>query len=317
MRASELSALVKRRAGAQGFERCGIAPAAPLDREAYVRRWLASGRAGTMDYLHRHVEQRLNPTLLLDGARSVVAVALVYYQQAEEPQAAADSPQSAHGRIAMYAWGEDYHVVVKDKLFALMRGLTLEIPYPFQYRVCVDTSPLLEREAAARAGIGWIGKNTLVLHQDLGSYFFLGAVVTTLDLAPDDPVENHCGSCTACLDACPTQAFPAPYEMDAARCISYLTIEHRGSIPPELMGRTGDWLFGCDVCQEVCPFNRHAPRTHEPRLAPCPPAPRIPLETVRNWSPEEYRSALKGTAMKRATLDMWKRNAALVESGAR
>ena len=167
----------------------------------------------------------------------------------------------------MYAWGDDYHEVIRSKLGALVERMRTELVEPFEARVCVDTAPILERELAAAAGIGWIGKNTLVLHHELGSYFFLGAIVTTLDLAPDEPLPDHCGTCTACLDACPTQAFPKPYEMDASRCISYLTIEHRGDISKPFQKMMGDWVFGCDVCQEVCPYNRSAPTTREPRIA--------------------------------------------------
>lgn len=339
MKPRELSDSIKSLAHQVGFERCGIALVAPLTRGDYVHQWIAAGHAGTMEYLLKNLDQRLNPALLLEGARSIIVVALSYHQaipqglvtdpsRPREEAVAADVAcelgplphghgSDGKGRIAKYAWGEDYHVVVKDKLFAMMRRLETETPEPLAYRVCVDTSPLIEREAAALAGIGWIGKNTLVLHQDLGSYFFLGAVVTTLDLVPDAPTDDHCGTCTACLNACPTQAFPAPYEMDASRCISYLTIEHRGDIAPELAEKMGDWIFGCDVCQEVCPFNRHAPTTREPRLASRPPAPGIPANDVLSWSADDYRRTLRGTAMKRAKLTLWKRNAQIVaENGA-
>ena len=209
----------------------------------------------------------------------------------------------------MYAWGDDYHDVVKRKLFALADRMRLDLTEPFEAKACVDTAPLLEREAAAAAGIGWIGKNTMVLDHRLGSYFFLGALVTTLELAVDEPVADHCGSCTACLDACPTDAFPAPYEMDASRCISYLTIEHRGDISKAFQEMMGDWIFGCDVCQEVCPFNRDAPETREPRFAIRSPAPDPKLEDVLGWSLDDYRRQLRGSAVKRAKLDMLKRNA--------
>lgn len=324
MQPDRLSELIKTRAYDLGFERCGMAPAAPLERGPYLQQWLARGSAGSMNYLHKYLDERMNPALLLSGARSIIVTALSYHQPSAEPPTLHGSKKQTgheisvsqhgapHGRIATYAWGEDYHVVVKDKLFALMRQLRADLPEPFEYRVCVDTAPLIEREAAARAGIGWIGKNTLVLHPSIGSYFFLGAVVTTLDLALDQPVDDHCGTCTACLDACPTQAFPTPYEMDASRCISYLTIEHRGEIAPELAGQMNDWLFGCDVCQQVCPFNRHASAATEPRFAPRPPAPALPVSDILDWTPEDYRRILRGTAMKRAKFDMWKRNAEIV-----
>ena len=157
--------------------------------------------------------------------------------------------------------------------------------------------------------MGWIGKNTLVLDEGLGSYFFLGLIVTTLSLAPDEPATDNCGTCTACLDACPTDAFPAAYEMDAARCISYLTIEHRGDIPESLQPKMGDWVFGCDICQEVCPYNRRAPTTQEPRFAVREPGPAPPLYDLLNWTDEQYKERLRGSAMKRATIDMLRRNA--------
>lgn len=264
-----------------------------------------------MSYLHRYREQRADPRTLLADARSIIVCALVYHQPAPAPPTD-DHPR---GRVAMYAWGEDYHVVVRDKLTRLVDRMREEIADAFDVRICVDTAPLLEREVAASAGIGWIGKNTMVLHPEWGSYFFLGSILTTLELTPDEPIEDHCGTCTACLEACPTDAFPAPYEMDASRCISYLTIEHRGPIPDEFHGRMDGWVFGCDVCQQVCPHNRKAPLTREPRFAIRPPGPYPPLNELLHWTTEDYRRILRSSAMKRAKLDMLKRNAALVQRG--
>ncbi len=299
------SRVVKALAVSLGFERCGIAPAAPIGRSDYLAAWLSAGRAGSMEYLHRYFNSRADPAELLPGAKSAIVAALVYKQP---PPAEARDAQ-AHGRVAMYAWGDDYHDVIRAKLRQLEDKLREAIAEPFETRVCVDTAPVVERELAAAAGIGWIGKNTMVLHQDLGSYFFLGAVVTTLELEPDAPVQDHCGTCTACLEACPTQAFPVAYEMDASRCISYLTIEHRGDISRPFQEMMGDWIFGCDVCQDVCPFNRHAPTTREPRFAVRSPGPTSDLEAVLAWSPEDYRAAVRGSAMTRAKLDMFQRNA--------
>lgn len=300
-----------------GFERCGVARAGPVARDDYVRAWLASGRAGSMEYLRRGAEQRLDARRLLEGARSVIVAALSYHQRCPVgPVQPAGPGESARGRTAMYAWGEDYHVVLRDKLTHVVEAMRARIDEPFSARICVDTAPLLEREWAAAAGIGWIAKNTLALHQELGSYFFLGAIVTTLEIEPDAPVEDHCGSCTACLDACPTSAFPAPYEMDATRCISYLTIEHRGTVAAEFHPGMGNWIFGCDVCQEVCPFNRHAPLTREPRFAARSPGPDVAVDEVARWETEDYRRMFTGSAMKRAKLDMWRRNAAIVRQNA-
>ncbi|MGD2109843.1 MAG: tRNA epoxyqueuosine(34) reductase QueG [Phycisphaerae bacterium] len=303
--------IVKQLALDQGFERCGIASARRVARGAYFRSWLEKGRAGSMGYLHRNTECRVDPGVLVPGAKSVIVVALNYRQDLPSATLAGAEPT---GRVAMYAWGEDYHAVVREKLEAVEAGMRMALVEAFTCRICVDTAPLLEREWAAAAGVGWIGKNTMVLHPELGSYFFLGAMATTLPLASDGPVDDHCGTCTACLDACPTAAFPAPYEMDASRCISYLTIEHRSDVPAELASRLGEWVFGCDVCQQVCPHNRHAPVTREPRFAVRPPGPRPSLRELLGWSEDDYRSTLRGSAMKRAKLDMLKRNAAIVRT---
>ncbi|MGB2987544.1 MAG: tRNA epoxyqueuosine(34) reductase QueG [Phycisphaerae bacterium] len=301
-----ISEYIKSLAATLGFDRCGIARAEPIGRSAYLRDWRDGGRCGSMEYLRRHFVQRADPSAMMDGAKSIVVVAFLYHQRAPVRSNEADRRR---GRVAMYAWGDDYHKVIKAKLFDMIDRMRAELPEPFNVKVCVDTTPLLEREVAAAAGIGWIGKNTLVLDHQLGSYFFLGALVTTLELTPDKPLPDRCGTCTACLDACPTNAFPAPYEMDASRCISYLTIEHRGRIPESLGGRMGEWIFGCDVCQQVCPYNRRAPQTREPRFAIRSPGPEPVLDEILRWSVDDYRRQLRGSAMKRATLDMLKRNA--------
>ncbi len=248
---------------------------------------------------------------MLEGARSVVVVALLYHQRPPPEPATRNNPR---GRVAMYAWGDDYHKVVRDKLKALVDRTRAELPEAFEARICVDTAPVIERELAAAAGVGWIGKNTMVLDHRLGSYFVLGVVITTLDIAPDDPLPDHCGTCTACLDACPTNAFPQAYRMDASRCISYLTIEHRGDISTPQKQMMGNWIFGCDVCQEVCPYNRGAPLTREPGFAVREPGPNPSLEDILGWSVEDYRRTLRGRAMKRAKLDMLKRNAGIAKT---
>jgi len=266
-----ISQLVRQCGMEAGFDRVGIAAAGPHPRGDYLRQWLADGRAGTMGYLHRHVESRIDVRAWLPDATHVIVVTLNYRQPSpiEPPVVPTESPR---GRIAMYARGEDYHDVMRDKLNGMIAAMRDRIDRPFFARACVDTSAITERELAAAAGIGWIGKNTLVLNDRDGSFFFIGVILTDLPLIPDPPATDHCGTCTRCLDACPTRAFPAPYEMDASRCISYLTIEHRGDIDPALAAKMGDWLFGCDICQDVCPFNRKAPETSEPRLLARRPA---------------------------------------------
>jgi epoxyqueuosine reductase len=289
-----------------GFTRVGVTGVARTTRAEYLRRWLDREWAGRMDYLHRHREVREEPARLLEGARSVIVAALNYYQP--EPEAPDDQPR---GRIARYAWGRDYHRVVKKRLWKLVDRLQAELGEQFQARVCVDTAPVLERELAARAGVGWIGKNTMVLNAELGSYFYLGEIVTTLVLPPDAPAVDHCGSCRRCLEACPTGALPEPYRMNASRCISYLTIELREEIPAALRPLMGDWVFGCDICQEVCPFNRRAPVTADPDLAVRPPAPRPLLAELAGWTPAEYDRRLRGSTIRRATLNMLRRNTSI------
>ncbi len=306
MTPSEQKDWIQREAEKNGFDRVGIADAGPIGRDAYIRDWLESGKAGTMTYLHRYFDQRLDPTVLLPGAKSVILFSLSYHQP-RPPDGAANDP--ARGRVAMYAWGNDYHKILKKKIFRIVDAMRERWSDEFEAKVCVDTAPLLEREWAARAGIGWIGKNTLVLNERDGSYFFLGALVTTLDLPPDERALDHCGTCTACLDACPTEAFPAPYQMDASRCISYLTIEHRDDIDDALKPAMGSWIFGCDICQEVCPHNRHAPPTREPGFAIRPPGPTPRLDEIANWTETDYRNKLQASAGKRAKLHMWQRNA--------
>jgi epoxyqueuosine reductase len=304
---------VKHLALALGFDRVGIAPAAPIPRTDYFDRWLAAGHAGRMEYLHRHRSTRANPAKLLDGAKSVVVLAQQYHASADSSGKSPDAAgkDAAVGKVARYAWGKDYHRILKRKLWSLIDSLRTEIDAPFEAKPCVDTAPIIERELAAAAGIGWIGKNTMVLNEKQGSYFFLCEIITTLDLPPDTPIPDHCGSCTRCLDACPTQAFPNPYEMDASRCISYLTIELRDTIPISLRPKMGDWLFGCDVCQEVCPYNADPPPAKEPAFTPDPRRTQLDLLKVLNWSEEDYRKTLRHSAAKRAKLPMLRRNAAI------
>jgi epoxyqueuosine reductase len=309
--------LVRERALAAGFARVGLAPAAALPRAEYVSRWLRQGRHGEMTYLARRREIRDDPRKLLPRASSVIVVAEHYRQCADEEEPAAAGTAELRGRVAQYAWGRDYHRVMRRKLRGLVARLRETIDEPFEARICVDTAPVIERELAALAGIGWIGKNTLVLHQDLGSLFFLGEIITTLELQPSEPATDHCGTCTRCLEACPTAALTAPYQMDATRCISYLTIEHRSEIAPELRPLMGDWLYGCDVCQDVCPYNQDAPLATEAAYAPrgdLPLLPRPRLADVQGLSKEQYQEAFRGSAMKRATLPMLKRNAEIVRA---
>jgi epoxyqueuosine reductase len=300
-----LTAAVKERARALGFERVAIGPAEPRHGAAFDE-WLRAGYAGGMSYLARGREERLDPARLLPGVRSVVAVALSYKPPATDP---------AWRGVAAYARGRDYHDVIRDKLDGIAACLREARGPEVRTRVAVDTSAVLERDLAARAGLGWIGKNTNLLAPGLGSLFFIGIVLTTAPLAFDDAVPDRCGTCRACLDACPTDAFVAPYVLDARRCISYLTIEHRGDVEPGLRQDIGEWLFGCDVCQDVCPWNARAAASRERAFAPAdalpPPAELLALDGTA------FTERFRGSAMSRARRSGLLRNAALVLGNAR
>jgi epoxyqueuosine reductase len=311
----ELSDRVKALAAALGFDLVGVAPAEPTRETESLRGWLERGFAGEMHYIGRRAEERIDPRRVLEGARSVVALGVVY-DPGERPEPGPDA-----FRVARYAGGDDYHEVLIDRVRALEAGLEPLAGRPVRTRGYVDTGPVLERAFAARAGIGWIGKNSCLIHPRLGSYLFLAVVLTDLVLAPDRPMADRCGSCTACLDACPTDAFAEPYLLDATRCISYTTIEARGEVPEPLRTGQGGWGFGCDVCQEVCPWN-----TRERRVVPADPtglreqlAPRPEwiaptLRWVLGLDEEHWRGATRRTALRRAKYRGLMRNA-LVAAG--
>jgi epoxyqueuosine reductase len=295
-----LTESVKARALELGFDRVAVGPASAPEHGDALRRWLEAGYAGTMGYLERRLGERLEPGRVLPGARSVVCVALNYYQG--EP-----APDPSWVPVARYAWGRDYHDLMTPRLAAL--GAHLAEAGGAVSRGYVDTGPVLERDLAARAGLGWVGKNTMLLHQDLGSWFLIGVLLTTAVLDFDEALPDRCGSCRACLDACPTGAFVAPYVLDARRCISYLTIEHRGPIAPALEGELGRWEFGCDVCQDVCPWNRKSPVTREGAFLPSAPYPGAGL--IASMSDEELRARFAGTALLRAKPAGLRRNATI------
>lgn len=297
-----------------GFAAAGVCAAEPSRFSEQFRAWLARGEHGSMGYMAGNVEVRLDVRLLLDGARSVVMVADQYALRGD----VADERRAGFGRVARYARGDDYHEAIKKRLHALCDELGVMYPCE-QFRSFVDTAPVLERELAARCGIGWQGKHTLIISPVLGSYLLLGGVVTTMEMAApagQSPAMDHCGTCTRCIDACPTQAI-RPYSVDAARCISYLTIEHRGEIEPEFHRLMGDWIFGCDVCQEVCPHNS-ARNEQRGSVHPAyePKRTGFDLLEVLGWAEEDRRAAFRGSSMKRAKLEMMKRNAAIARANA-
>lgn len=302
---ASLTESIKARALELGFDRVAIGPASPPEHGPAFSRWVAAGYAATMDYLGRREGERLDPARVLPGARSVVCVALNYFQG----DSVSDPSWSP---VARYAWGRDYHSVMTPRLGALASHLAEA--GGAASKGYVDTGPVLERDLAARAGLGWIGKNTMLLHPELGSWFFIGALLTTAALDFDEPVADRCGSCRACLDACPTHAFVAPYVLDARRCISYLTIEHRGAIDPALESALGPWQFGCDVCQSVCPWNRKAPLTHEAGFQPSGPYPGA--ARIAGMGDDELRQRFAGTALLRARPAGLRRNAAIARDTA-
>ncbi len=298
---------IKAEAHALGFELAGIAPATAVDGFDRLRDWLARGFAGDMDYLRRHADARRHPSAVLPEVRSVVMVGMSYAPADKEDQAGPTT-----GKVARYARGSDYHDVLRAKLNALLAWVQGEVP-GCHGRGVVDTAPLLERDFARRAGLGWFGKNTMLLDKRHGSYFLLGALLLDLELRPDPPhATSHCGTCTACLDACPTNAFVAPGVLDSRRCLSYLTIELKGDVPDELRPAMDEWLFGCDVCQEVCPWNRKAPPGKEPDLQARPDLIAVDLIELLGLSEEEFRRRFKGTALWRTRRRGLVRNAALI-----
>lgn len=328
---------VQRLASEQGFALAGVAAAVPSQHRDYIRQWLGENKHGQMAYLAQHLGLRLDPRKLLPGAQSIICVADRYYvstpQGGTEQQTPSsrppDTPPMPTGRVARYAWGDDYHRVMKKRLFALADTLRQQWP-GHEYKVAVDTAPILEREHARRAGLGWVGKHTLLIHPQLGSWLLLGQIVTTLLIENDPPTAiepDHCGTCTRCIDACPTDCI-TPYQLDAQRCISYLTLEHRGPIEPARHSQMDDWIAGCDICQEVCPFNQQdrvgamtglddddepASSIH-PRYTPRPPGPAVSLLELLGWDADARRSAFQSSALKRIKLDMLKRNA-LIAAG--
>jgi epoxyqueuosine reductase len=298
---------MKARAAELGFTLSGVCPVVTPPGAARLDGWLAAGYAGQMDYLATRREAYHDPTRVLDGARSILMLAM-NYRTAEPVEA-----EAGQGRVSRYAWGEaDYHEVIRERLHQLADWFRERVPTA-QVRGIVDTAPLLEREFAQLAGLGWVGKNTMLINRNEGSWFFLAALLTDVVLSYDAPHEtDHCGSCRACLDACPTFAFPQPYVLDATRCISYLTIELRDAVPAEIRPNVGDWVFGCDVCQEVCPWNSRAPHSRQQEFSPSEDSNPIDLIALFDIDDAAFRQRFRHTPLWRPKRRGMLRNAAIV-----
>lgn len=293
--------LLKQKAHEMGFQFCGISKADFLEEEApRLEQWLAKNYQGKMAYMANHFDKRLDPRKLVDGAQSVVSL---LYNYAPEGNVFDDKDY----KISRYAYGEDYHIVIKDKLRELMQWMQQEIG-EVGGRVFVDSAPVMERAWAAKSGLGWIGKHSLLINKEKGSYFFLAELILDIALEPDGPVKDYCGTCTRCLDACPTDAIVEPYWVDGSKCISYLTIELKDEIPSEFQGKYGNWIFGCDICQEVCPWNRFAEKHQESRFMPNEELKGMKNSDWEELTEEVFRVIAKNSPMKRTKFQGLKRN---------
>lgn len=307
---------IKQKALELGFSKAGIVPAEALTEEgARLREWVARNFHGQMKYMEpgykdRDPQQRSDPRLLMPSAKSVVCVALNYYQ----PGTHSDSPEV--GKISRYAWGDDYHDVLRDKLKALLAWIQQQQP-GIEGKICVDTAPMMDKAWAVRAGIGWLGKHTNVITKEFGSWVFLGELLLSVELEYDSMIEpDHCGKCTACIDACPTEAIIAPYQLDATRCISYGTIELRDAeLPEPIKSNLEGWVFGCDICQDVCPWSRFSKQSGEERFTPREGIVEPKLQELIELSQEEFSARFRKSPIKRTKLAGIKRNAEAVEAG--
>lgn len=285
---------------------CGVSKAEFLEEEApRLEKWLNSNMHGTMHYMENHFDKRLDPRLLVEGSKSVVSLALNYFPEKVQTN---DSY-----KLSKYAYGEDYHFIIKYKLKELMKFIHQEIG-EVGGRVFVDSAPVLDRAWAKKSGLGWIGKNANLINKEAGSFFFLAELIIDLELEPDGPVKDFCGTCTACIDECPTDAIPEPYVVDGSKCISYLTIELKDEIiPKEFQGKMEDWMFGCDICQDVCPWNRFSTPHNEPLLNPKPNLLGLNKQDWEDLTEEVFRDLFKHSAVKRTKFKGLKRNIGFLE----
>ena len=290
-----------------GITKVGFAPIESLDEEAsHLQEWLNRGYHGTMDWMARNADKRLDPTRIVLGAKSVIAVAMNYYTDVSH------SNDDGIGKISRYAWGDDYHDILGERLKKLLAWMNTEFPGS-EGKWYVDTGPVMDKVWAQRAGIGWIGKHTNVITDDIGSWVFLGEIITTLEFDYDNPATDHCGTCTLCIEACPTQAIIQPYVVDSNLCLSYLTIEHRGEITGEVTEKFNGWIYGCDICQDVCPWNeKFSTVTHEPGFQPREWNREPVLEKWKEMTQGEFSEKFKGNPIKRTKREGLTRNVRIV-----
>lgn len=301
---------IKAKAAELGFSFCGISKAEFLKEEApRLEEWLKRNYHGKMSYMENHFDKRLDPTLLVPGAKSVISLLYNYYPEK-------DLGRESELKIAKYAYGEDYHFVVKDKLKILFDSIQENIGQ-VEGRVFVDSAPMMERAWAQKSGLGWIGKNSLLLNRSMGSFFFLAEVIIDLELEYDGPVKDYCGTCTACMDACPTEAIPEPSVVDGSKCISYFTIELKDEIPSDVKGKFANWIFGCDICQDVCPWNSFAKPHHEKRFSPPGALADFKSNDWKELTEEVFNTLFKHSPVKRTKHAGLKRNIEFVLSDAR
>jgi epoxyqueuosine reductase len=296
---------IKQQARELGFDLCGVAPAADHPELGFLREWLDRGYGATMTYLHRSARRRADVRRVVPSAQTVIVTGTLYNTNRPYSTECADRGRA---QIARYAWGDDYHEVIGARMESLLAWMRERSPTPFEARAYVDTGPVQERVYAQYAGIGWIGKNTCVINPEIGSWIFLAAIICSLPLEVDAPSLDQCGSCTLCIEACPTQAIVSPGVLDSTRCISYLTIERRGEIPEASRPGVGSHVYGCDVCQEVCPWNASAPRSADSAWQPRPAWDRVDLLTLARRTDDELTAALRGSSMTRAKVQGLRRN---------
>ena len=291
---------IKSEAKRLGFMSCGISKAGFLEQEApRLENWLNKNHHGQMSYMENHFDKRLNPTLLVDDSKSVISLLLNYFPD--------QSQISDTYKISKYAYGHDYHFVIKEKLKELLAPIHEQIGQ-VSGRAFVDSAPVLDKAWAAKSGLGWIGKNSNLITKQVGSFYFIAELILDLDLDYDNPTTDHCGSCTACLDACPTQAIIAPYVVDGSKCISYFTIELKENLPSEMKGKFDDWAFGCDVCQDVCPWNKFSKSHNEPLFNPNPEILSLSKKDWEEITEETFKQVFKNSPVKRTKFDGLKRN---------